>query len=111
MYEYRCTVLSVVDGDTIHAQVDLGCDVQVKMTVRLAGLNAPEISTPEGKTAKVFVWQWVGVGTGFTLRTSKDKREKYGRYLGTLYRDGDPQSLNYWLLANGYAVPYDGGAR
>lgn len=112
MYEYRATILSIIDGDTLHAQLDLGCDVRINLTIRLDGLNCPEMSTQAGKDAKAAAVKWIADGTGFTIKTAKDKREKYGRYLGTIYRDGDqPQSLNAWLLANGYAVPYSGGAR
>lgn len=42
MYEYRCEIVSVVDGDTMHLDVDLGCDAHILMTVRLTGINAPE---------------------------------------------------------------------
>lgn len=114
MYEYSCTVVRVVDGDTLHLDVDLGCDVHTLMTIRLAGLDAPEISTEAGKDARDYVEAWVasfGVAP-LVLRTVKDRREKYGRYLGALYGpSGTELSLNAELLANGLAVPYSGGAR
>ena len=115
VYERHATVVRVVDGDTLHLNVDLGCDIEVAMTVRLSGLNAPEMSTVEGKAAKAYVEQWVEErGPRFVVRTEKDKREKYGRYLADLLPfDAEPftDSLCQALLTYRYAVPYSGGKR
>lgn len=103
MYEYRALILRVVDGDTVHADVDLGFDAHQRMTLRLAGINAPEMGTPEGVAAK----QWLadallGAHAGpLTIRTVKDRREKYGRYLATLYVNG--VDLNEAMVAAGHA--------
>lgn len=108
VYERTATVGKVVDGDTLHLYVDLGCDITVAMTVRLAGLNAPETSTVAGRAAKAYVEKWVTThGPVFRLRTAKDRREKYGRYLADLLPaiEGGP-SLCQELLADGHAVPY-----
>jgi endonuclease YncB( thermonuclease family) len=43
VYEYRATIIDVVDGDTVHAEVDLGCDTSIKLAIRLAAINAPEL--------------------------------------------------------------------
>lgn len=108
VHERRATVARVVDGDTLHLVVDLGCDVQTRMTVRLVGLNAPEMSTDAGHEAKAFVETWVAAhGPTFALRTVKDKREKYGRYLADLLPLGGPMSLCSALLATGNAAPYN----
>ena len=100
--------VSIHDGDTLHCGVDLGCDVSVNMTIRLYGINAPELSTPEGKVAKTFVQQWFAYHCptgGFILQTIKDRREKYGRYLGiVLSQDGG--NLNDDMVSSGNAVVY-----
>lgn len=44
--------------------------------------------------------------TGIILRTEKDRKGKYGRYLGTLFIDGIPKSINEWLIEKGFASPY-----
>lgn len=113
VYERHATVTKVVDGDTLHLDVDLGCDITVAMTVRLFGVNAPEHGTPEGDAATAFVRSWVATwgASPFRLRTVKDKREKYGRYLADLLTYDAEPSLCEALLAAGHAVPYDGGAR
>jgi micrococcal nuclease len=108
VYERRATVTSVWDADTLHIVASLGCDTQLAMTVRLYGLNAPELSTAEGKAAKTWVETWVAdhAAAGFVLRTVRDKREKYGRWLADLLPLDGSDSLCQALLASGNAVPY-----
>ncbi len=46
--------------------------------------------------------------------TQKDKQEKFGRYLATVYPfagNGDGISVNELMIKGGYAKPYDGGKR
>lgn len=109
MYQYRCKVTRVVDGDTLRVTVSLGLDTYQDITLRLSGLDAPEMSTPEGKAAKAWVQDWLIAheddGGWLPLDTIKDHREKYGRYLAVV---GD---LNADLLSNGIARPYGGGKR
>lgn len=84
MYEYQATIDKVIDGDTVHVTIDLGMDCAIKTTIRVSGINAPEMSTEEGKAAKAFALSLLPVGEKVVLRTIKDKREKYGRYLGVI---------------------------
>jgi micrococcal nuclease len=107
MHPRTCTVLRVVDGDTLHVLADLGCDIALAMTVRLYGVNAPERGTPAGPVATRFVQAWLAKhGPTFELRTVKDSREKFGRYLADLVpADGTP-SLCSALLTSANAVIY-----
>jgi endonuclease YncB( thermonuclease family) len=106
-YPRTCTVTEVVDGDTLHVIADPGLDLSVKMTLRLYGINTPELPTPEGLAAKGFVEAWVlSNGPLFILLTVKDKREKYGRYLADLMPLGGVDTLCQELLANHFAVVY-----
>lgn len=105
MYEYRATVVANVDGDTIHCEIDLGVDVRTYQTLRFAGINAPEVSTAEGKQVAAWVASVIPPGTVFTLRTAKDRREKYGRYLAWLLL-ADGSCLNRTLVDSGRAVAY-----
>ncbi len=46
--------------------------------------------------------------------THADATEKYGRYLANLWVYGEGVTwinVNQWMIDNGYAVAYDGGAR
>jgi micrococcal nuclease len=45
MYEYKCKVLRVIDGDTIDVLADLGFKVYKKIRVRFHGIDAPETRT------------------------------------------------------------------
>ena len=49
MYNYKISLLRVVDGDTIDAEIDLGFDIKVKKRIRFMGMNAPESRTKDLK--------------------------------------------------------------
>ena len=105
MYEYQADVLKIHDGDTMWLEVDLGCDVRIKMTCRLYGINAPELATQEGKDALAYVQTLVAVGDTVTVRTYKDRKEKYGRYLATIITAAG-KNVNAGMLLSGHAVVY-----
>jgi micrococcal nuclease len=117
VYEYSCSVVKVIDGDTVRLNVDLGCDVNLRLTVRLAGIDAPEISTNAGKVAKAFAEDWLEKRPTLVVHTVKDHKEKYGRYLGWIYSveelqsDAGAVSLNDKLVQEGLARVYTGGPR
>lgn len=107
MYEYSAQVSRIVDGDTVHARVDLGCDVRLDMTIRLYGIDTPELPTAEGvKSRDWLAGELYRMGGKITLRTMKDRREKYGRYLGILFEPGVEESLNDAMLRLGLAKVY-----
>lgn len=111
MYEYQAQLIRVVDGDTVHMRVDLGMNISVEATLRLVGVNCPEHGTPEGEAATAFTTDWLAAhGPRFVVQTTKDKREKYGRYLARV-NSPDQNCLNDDLRAAGHAVSYDGGKR
>lgn len=91
--------------------IDLGCHVTISQTIRLIGINAPEIATAAGRAAKAALETWLTTKAPLTIRTTLDRTEKYGRLLGEITREGDVVSLNVWLVNVGAAVPYDGGKR
>lgn len=108
MYEYKAAVLNVVDGDTLDMEVDLGFETLTRQRIRLLGINCPEKNTEPGKAARKFVVDWVQAhGPAFTLTTLRDRREKYGRYLGTITATG-VGPLDVALVKAGLARPYDG---
>ena len=109
------TVTRVIDGDTIVADLDLGWGVTMRdRHIRLAGLNCPEINTPEGVKARDFtrakmIGQMPADGVGRSLAAPvtvvSHSLDKYGRVLGTVfYTVGPGGSLNDDLLASGNAV-------
>ena len=107
MYEYKAKIERVVDADTIDVSIDLGFDVWTRQRVRVAGLNAAEKNTQEGKNAIEYAKQVLKHNMEVILRSHQDKREKFGRYLAEIWITKD-ESYNEKLLKLGYAVPYDG---
>lgn len=108
-FSYGAWLTGLVDGDTLHCGVDLGMDVATNQTVRFYGINAPEMSTDAGKVAKAYAADWFAQNCPdgkFVLQTVKDKREKYGRYLGVIYALGGATSLNDLMVSSGNAVAY-----
>lgn len=105
MYEYSARLRRVIDGDTVSLDIDLGFGIwQMDETVRLLGINCPEMKTEAGKVARDFTLHWLEERAAKPLRiqTTRDKREKYGRMLGTIYVDSE--CLNSWLVISGNAV-------
>jgi micrococcal nuclease len=112
MYEYRATVVAVYDGDTLHADVDLGFRVTFRMAFRLYGINTPELhtGTPESKlkglAARMALLGLV-LDKRVLIRSHKDAQEKYGRYLAEIVTlDAPPVNVNDWMVAQGHAEPY-----
>jgi micrococcal nuclease len=105
VYEYKATVIRVLDGDTLDAKVSLGFRVTIDMRFRLARINAPELRTQAGKASAERLRQLMPVGGVFTVKTEKDKTEKYGRYLGTFF-DDDGDCINDRMVQEHHAFPY-----
>lgn len=108
VYEYQAEITRIVDGDTVHARLDLGCEVRIDLTLRLAGIDAPEMSTAAGHEAKAWLTERLSDlhHPPLLVLTLKDRTEKYGRYLASLW-DGD-ENINVEMIEAGHAVAYDG---
>ena len=122
MYEYRCRVVKVVDGDTIDVDIDLGFSITlVNQRIRLQGVDTPESRTRDleekkfGLLAKEVVESYCPLDRPITLQTTKDERGKFGRILGDfLVYDGATDSwkmLSEILIDNHYAVAYHGQSK
>ena len=105
-------VTRVVDGDTIHVSVR-GFDT----TVRLIGIDTPETKDPGapvqcfGPAASERTERILPPGEPVRLVTdpTQDTRDRYGRLLAYVYRPGRhgaTGSVNYALVATGYAKAY-----
>ena len=118
MYEYKAKLIKVVDGDTVDAMKDCGFSVFRKERIRLKGINAPESRTRDkeekkkGLAAKARLQELIKDGKNeFIVKTSLDKKGKYGRLLGELYQSIDIltasfPSYNEILLEEGHATVY-----
>lgn len=108
MFEYACRVVKVIDGDTISAELSLGFKIYFNTNIRLAGIDAPELSTGEpGAKSKAMLTDLLLDKPGVTVTTTKGKEfEKYGRVLGAFMVGGI--NINQKMLDGGYAVPMKG---
>lgn len=109
LYGYRAIVRGMYDGDTVRVDIDLGCKVWLNdEPIRLYGINAPEIrgeERPEGLKSLAFLETLIQPGDEILLKTYRDKKGKYGRWLGEIWVDG--KNVNQLLVENGYAKPAD----
>lgn len=111
LYTYRAKVTKVYDGDTITVDIDLGFGIVMKeQSIRLLGIDAPEIRGEErqkGLSSRSFVADRLPIGTVITMKTVKDRKEKYGRYLATIYYGDTLINLNEEILTSGHARVYE----
>ena len=110
---YACKIHRVVDGDTFEVTIDLGFEVFVRQTVRLYGVDTPEMGTTEGRAAKTAVAQWFGDPGQVHRLVSYSAKDKYGRRICDVQhgvnidlQTGSGELLSEWLLLNGLARPY-----
>lgn len=107
-------VIHVYDGDTITIVSKLPYDASplYRFSVRLAGIDSPEI---KGKTEKEKALAQEAKNALQDLilhkmiRLRNVKTEKYGRILADVYIG--ELHVNQWLLDNKYAVKYLGGTK
>ena len=116
MYEYKCEVTRVVDGDTIDCVLDLGFSILHKCRVRLYGIDTPESRTRDldekarGKLASKFLQDSIDNGKEIVLRSElKDSKGKYGRVLGSIVVDD--LDINKAMVANNLAIEYYGQSK
>ena len=82
---YQATVISSHDGDTLTLNIDLGRRTYSIDSIRLLGINAPELSQPGGQGARDYLRTLCPPGTEVRIQTFKNKNDKYGRWLGKVY--------------------------
>lgn len=104
-YLYKVALGEVHDGDTLWIVADLGFYTSHATKIRMAGINAPELATDAGKTAKQALLGFIAAHPGqWNAQTYKTGEEKFGRWLATLFAP-DGTNVNQWMLTNGYATP------
>ena len=125
MYEYRCNVVKVVDGDTVDVDIDLGFGVWLRdERVRMMGIDTPESRTSDkveklfGLAAKEKLKSILGENPVLKTQVNKDGEDmkgKFGRILGDFdVYDADKDA---WrpatdvLIETGNAVAYFGGSK
>lgn len=106
-------VLDVKDGDTFTALVRPWLGLEIRVAVRVFGVDAPEIKSKCGEEAAAARRAKDAAAaflTGGAVELRNIRHDKYaGRALADVYVDG--RSLAARLLADGLAVPYAGGRK
>jgi len=120
MYEYKCKVNKVIDGDTVDVDIDLGFGVVLTdERVRVMGIDTPESRT-RNKVEKLF-----GLASKARLKellskhcvlkteinkNGEDMKGKFGRVLGDFVAK-DGRMITDILIEEGYAVAYHGQSK
>jgi len=125
MYEYKCKLVKIVDGDTVDVDIDLGFGVWMKdERVRIMGIDTPESRTRDkvekqfGLAAKKRLKELLGKSAVLKTqvnRDGEDMRGKFGRVLGDFnVYDSNKDSwrpVTEILVEEGHAVAYFGGSK
>ena len=116
LWHYRAFVQRVIDGDTVVAAIDRGFRDYTVERLRLAGIDAPELSPRKGSSAQRKAERELGLKSkdrlaalieGKEIIVKTHKTGKFGRWLATLLLPGEPLvDVNELLLDEGLAVRY-----
>jgi len=112
MYEYKVIkIKSIYDGDTMKVVLDLGFNITSLETLRLYGINAPELKGSErdkGLISRDYlrnrIYTAIDNNIPIIVRTHKDKTGKYGRLLAEVFIDN--VNINEELIKKDLAVEY-----
>ncbi len=109
----KALVLNVYDGDTFTVRVFAWPDLTIRVAVRVAGIDTPELRSKcheekvKALAAKAFTMGAVGIYVNlYDIKTGKYA----GRVIARVETQ-DGKDLGSLLIAEGLARPYDGGKR
>jgi len=107
-------VIKVYDGDTITVAAKLPFDFSpiYRFTVRLAGIDSPEIKGATPKECKLAITARDALYNlifGQIIELKNHGKEKYGRLLADIYYKN--VHINQWMLDHKYAIKYAGGKK
>ena len=122
MYEYKCNIIKVIDGDTVDVDIDLGFGMwMLDERVRIMGIDTPESRTRDlvekkfGLAAKKRLKELLGKSAVLATQVNKngeDMKGKFGRILGDF--NVYDATTDSWrksgevLITEGHAVAYLG---
>jgi micrococcal nuclease len=89
-YLYKAEQLRVIDGDTLEVLIDLGFHSFTQQRIRLAQLNAPEITSASGRAARNFLTDLLTDAKTIVLQTHK--ADLHGRYVAHVF--ASPRKLS-----------------
>ena len=106
---YRGVVDEAHDGDTVHARLDVGFDLTVYTRIRVNGINAPELSTAEGKEARDYARTLLP--SGAAVQVVSLGWDKYGGRIEGRITMADGRDFGEAMVAAGHAKVWDGRGR
>ena len=116
MYEYKCKVTRVVDGDTVDVNIDLGFGVWLhKERVRIQGIDTPESRTRDkeekvyGLAAKAELKVLLDDDNVKLITKKYDAKGKFGRILGDFSVKG--VTVSRVMIERHHAVEYHGQSK
>lgn len=111
MYQYKCKIVEVIDGDTVKVDIDVGFSIGMNnLVIRILGIDSPESRTQDpieksfGLLSKKRLEELLPVNSIQIVKTTVD--DKYGRMLGDFIVNNESVSAS--LVRDAYAVPYNG---
>ncbi len=120
MYEYKCTVNKVIDGDTVDVDIDLGFGIVLTdERVRIMGIDTPESRTRNkieklfGLAAKQRLKELLSKQCVLKTEINKDGEDmkgKFGRVLGDFISDNG-RLVTDIMIEEGHAVAYHGQSK
>ena len=110
LYQVKVEKSQVYDGDTIqNVLISLkDFNTTFKRTIRLSGIDAPEIRTKDLAEKKLGfkARDWLrALIAGQNIQLQIEGREKYGRSLGTIFLNGE--NVNELMVKKGLAKRYE----
>ena len=116
MYEYKCHVTKIVDGDTIEVIMDLGFNIFHGCKVRLRGIDTPESRTRnlDEKARGILAKNYLKTAIEYNddqdkkiiIKTYKENSKgKFGRVIGEVWVNGI--NINEDMINAYHAVPYN----
>jgi len=108
LYTYRAIITKVYDGDTVTADIDLGMKIWLRgERLRLWGIDTPELNRGnnriQARIARDFLRRQI-LGKQVIVKTIKDRKGKYGRYLAIIYNRN--VNINQLMLSQSLAKKY-----
>ena len=120
MHTYKCTILRVIDGDTVDVDIDLGFGIVLTdERVRIMGIDTPESRTRDkieklfGLASKKRLQELLSKHCVLKTEINKDGEDmkgKFGRVLGD-FVSSDGRMITEILIEEGHAVEYHGQSK
>jgi endonuclease YncB( thermonuclease family) len=102
-YTYRGVIFRVIDGDTYEIMLDLGFNIFAEQTIRLEGVDTPELNSKDpfekafARMVKERVEDLV-FDQRVVIVTKYDKT--FARYVASVWLEDDKVNLADWITSN-----------